>query len=353
MTAGERTRRRRRRGRRGCSIDRVRTRRYPDVEVSLTVNRGEVLGVAGLIGAGRSELAEAICGVVARGVRSRAARRPAAGDSTRRATRSARESAWCPRIDAAGASSRAMTVRENITLPALGSYARLGLVKRAAETGAARRHRRSADRQGALPSKRRSRRSAAETSRRSCSANGWRSRRASSIFDEPTQGVDVGAKAEIHRLIRRLADEGAAVVMISSDIEEIVAESDRVAVMHEGRITGILDRSVVHTGSDHAAGGRLSARTAMTRKELGVLLLLVALCAIVAIASPAVSQRHQPAERRPARRHLWHLQHRRRHRDHHRRHRPVGRIDLRAAGRAAVDDARRVGLAARPWRWRR
>ena len=63
------------------------------------------------------------------------------------------------------------------------------------------------------------------------------------IFDEPTQGVDVGAKAEIHRLIRRLADKGAAVVMISSDIEEIVAQSDRVAVMHDGRITGILDRS--------------------------------------------------------------------------------------------------------------
>jgi ribose transport system ATP-binding protein len=63
------------------------------------------------------------------------------------------------------------------------------------------------------------------------------------IFDEPTQGVDVGAKAEIHRLIRRLADDGAAVVMISSDMEEIVAESDRVAVMHEGRITGILARA--------------------------------------------------------------------------------------------------------------
>jgi ribose transport system ATP-binding protein len=63
------------------------------------------------------------------------------------------------------------------------------------------------------------------------------------IFDEPTQGVDVGAKAEIHRLIRRLADDGAAVVMISSDMDEIVAESDRVAVMHEGRVTGILDGS--------------------------------------------------------------------------------------------------------------
>jgi ribose transport system ATP-binding protein len=62
------------------------------------------------------------------------------------------------------------------------------------------------------------------------------------VFDEPTQGVDVGAKAEIHRLIRRLADDGAAVVLISSDMEEIVAECDRVAVMHDGRVTGVLDR---------------------------------------------------------------------------------------------------------------
>jgi ribose transport system ATP-binding protein len=63
------------------------------------------------------------------------------------------------------------------------------------------------------------------------------------VFDEPTQGVDVRAKAEIHRLIRTLAEEGTAVVMISSDMDEIVAESDRVAVMHDGRITGILPRS--------------------------------------------------------------------------------------------------------------
>ena len=63
------------------------------------------------------------------------------------------------------------------------------------------------------------------------------------VFDEPTQGVDVGAKVEIHRLIRGLAEDGTAVVMISSDMEEVVAESDRVAVMHDGRITGILARA--------------------------------------------------------------------------------------------------------------
>src|SRR5215471_10987753 len=63
------------------------------------------------------------------------------------------------------------------------------------------------------------------------------------LFDEPTRGIDVGAKAEIYQLMRKLAEEGVAVLMISSDMEEILGNSDRVAVMHEGRISGVLDRS--------------------------------------------------------------------------------------------------------------
>jgi inositol transport system ATP-binding protein len=62
------------------------------------------------------------------------------------------------------------------------------------------------------------------------------------ILDEPTRGIDVGAKADIHRLISRLAAEGAAVVMISSEMPEILGMSDRVMVMREGRTAGILDR---------------------------------------------------------------------------------------------------------------
>jgi len=62
------------------------------------------------------------------------------------------------------------------------------------------------------------------------------------IFDEPTRGIDVGAKAEIYKLMRRLADRGVAILMISSDMEEVLGISDRIAVMHEGNITGILDR---------------------------------------------------------------------------------------------------------------
>src|SRR5262249_27350918 len=62
------------------------------------------------------------------------------------------------------------------------------------------------------------------------------------FFDEPTRGIDVGAKAEIYQIMRRLAQEGGAIVMISSDMEEILGNSDRVAVMHDGQITGLLTR---------------------------------------------------------------------------------------------------------------
>jgi ribose transport system ATP-binding protein len=63
------------------------------------------------------------------------------------------------------------------------------------------------------------------------------------ILDEPTRGIDVGAKADIYRLMRALSDSGVAVLMISSDMEEVIGVSDRVAVMHEGHIEGTLDRA--------------------------------------------------------------------------------------------------------------
>ncbi|MGH9846773.1 MAG: ATP-binding cassette domain-containing protein, partial [Blastocatellia bacterium] len=62
------------------------------------------------------------------------------------------------------------------------------------------------------------------------------------IVDEPTRGVDVGAKAEVHQLLRELARQGAAIIAISSDLPEVLAVSDRVLVMREGRITGELER---------------------------------------------------------------------------------------------------------------
>jgi ribose transport system ATP-binding protein len=225
----------------GLQIDGLRTARYPGAEVSLIIRRGEVLGIAGLVGAGRSELAETICGIAP----------PLAGrvtlDGRLLAITSPRDAirrgiCLVPEDRRRHGVIDALSVRENITLPTLASYARAGLVQRRAEAGAARE---TAD---ALTVK------AASIETRVSTLSGgnqqkvvlgkWMALRPQVIvFDEPTQGVDVGAKAEIHQLIRRLADGGAAVMMISSDMEEIVAESDRVAVMHDGRITGVLDRA--------------------------------------------------------------------------------------------------------------
>ena len=62
------------------------------------------------------------------------------------------------------------------------------------------------------------------------------------IFDEPTRGIDVGAKAEIYRLMCELAQQGMAIIMISSELPEILGMSDRIVVMHEGKVSGIVDR---------------------------------------------------------------------------------------------------------------
>jgi ribose transport system ATP-binding protein len=209
--------------------------------VSLTVNRGEVLGVAGLIGAGRSDLAEAICGVATRlAGRVLLDGQPLAIDSPRDAIRAG--ICLVPEDRRGRGLIAGMSVRENITLPALGSYARLGIVKRSAEAKTAN------EVATTLAVKAPSIEATAATlsggNQQKIVLGKWLALRPRvMIFDEPTQGVDVGAKAEIHRLIRRLADEGTAVLMISSDLEEIVAESDRVAVMHDGRITGLLDHA--------------------------------------------------------------------------------------------------------------
>ena len=63
------------------------------------------------------------------------------------------------------------------------------------------------------------------------------------IFDEPTRGIDVGAKAEIYKLMTKLVEEGKSIIMVSSDMEELLGMSDRLVVLHKGRYTGTLERS--------------------------------------------------------------------------------------------------------------
>src|SRR5687767_14125227 len=219
-------------------IERLRTSRYPGAEVSLAVHRGEVLGIAGLIGAGRSELAEAICGIAPRlSGRVLVDGQPLAIGSPRDAIRHG--ICLVPEDRRRSGVVGAMSVRENVTLPALAPYARFGLIARSLEAEAVQRI------TTALAVKASSIEAAVATlsggNQQKVVLARWLALRPRIIvFDEPTQGVDVGAKAEIHRLIRALADEGTAVIMLSSDMEEVVAECDRVAVMHDGRITGTL-----------------------------------------------------------------------------------------------------------------
>ena len=96
------------------------------------------------------------------------------------------------------------------------------------------------------------------------------------ILDEPTQGVDVGAKAEIHRLMSELAARGLAILMISSELPEILGMSDRIAVMHGGTIVGVLDRAgatqeaILERALGHVAEAGSALMIDRYRRELSV-----------------------------------------------------------------------------------
>jgi ribose transport system ATP-binding protein len=134
------------------------------------------------------------------------------------------------------------SVMVNITLPDLKSYATGALVNTAAEA------------KNAKAQKQRLNIKAFDINTEAGTLSGgnqqkivlakWLSMKPKTIiFDEPTRGVDVGAKSEIYALMRELADDGVAVLMISSDMEEVIGVSDRMAVMHEGQISGFLERN--------------------------------------------------------------------------------------------------------------
>lgn len=89
------------------------------------------------------------------------------------------------------------------------------------------------------------------------------------ILDEPTRGIDVGAKAEIYRLIALLASEGMAVIMISSELPEVLGMSDRVMVMHEGELMGTLDRAEATQEKSHATGFRYDGSPLTNKKVTG------------------------------------------------------------------------------------
>jgi ribose transport system ATP-binding protein len=218
-----------------------RTIRYPAQEVSLSIRSGEILGLAGLIGAGRSELAKALFGVDrTRGGSLLLDGQPIAiqspGDAIRRGIY------LVPEDRRNSGLLTAMTLRENITLPDLRRYSAYGWIRRRWESKAAEASCKNLKIKA--PSVEAVAASLSGGNQQKIVLAKWLSLKPRVILlDEPTRGIDVGAKAEIYQLMRNLAADGVAILMISSDMEEILGNSDRVAVMHEGRLTGILQAS--------------------------------------------------------------------------------------------------------------
>ena len=215
--------------------------RYPKQSVSFDAAKGEILGFAGLVGAGRSEIMKVLVGLDERGSSD-----VSLGDESltiNSARDSIRHGIYLVPEDRRGEGLIVgMTVRENITLPDLPSYARAGLIQRDREEKVSKEQVESL--RVKTPTIEALIRNLSGGNQQKVVIGKWLAMGPKVlILDEPTRGIDVGAKAEIYKLMRTLAESGAVILMISSDMEEVLNVSDRVAVMHEGKITGVLDRA--------------------------------------------------------------------------------------------------------------
>ena len=222
-------------------IVRAVTDTYPDRAVSLSVRRGEILGLAGLVGSGRTELARAIFGVDRLcGGAIKLDGEPIRIDTPRAAIEHGIY--LIPEDRKRSGLLLDVSVAQNISLPDLASYLRFWLVNTARETENGHRQRERLKIR--TPDVATSVGSLSGGNQQKVVLAKWLSMRPKVlIFDEPTRGIDVGAKQEIYEMLRRLTDAGVAILMISSDMEEVIGVSDRIAVMHEGAISGFLDRS--------------------------------------------------------------------------------------------------------------
>ena len=220
-------------------------------DVSLTVRAGEIVGLAGLMGAGRTELCRAIFGID----RPTSGRLRVAGQE--RKIRSPRDAV------AAGIAlitedrqktglALGLPIGYNITLANLEAVSRYGFLRQAAE------------RQVESQFIQRLRIKAESGRQRAGSLSGgnqqkvviakWLARQARVfLFDEPTRGIDVGAKAEVFGVLDELARQGAAILMVSSELPEIVQVADRILVMRQGRLTGELPRGSTQEDIMHLA----------------------------------------------------------------------------------------------------
>ena len=209
-------------------------------DVSFSVHAGEVVGIAGLLGAGRTELARAVFGADAYDegrvfVEGRAVRFRRPADAI------ACGIGLLPEDRKAQGLVAGLTVARNVALPHGRRVARFGVLPRGCETAMA----------APIAEELRVKATPTQTVRLLSGGNQqkvvlgkWLAGDVRVfVFDEPTRGIDVGSKVEIYRLMNRLTARGAGIMMISSELPELLGMSDRILVMHRGRIQAELDRT--------------------------------------------------------------------------------------------------------------
>jgi rhamnose transport system ATP-binding protein len=208
-------------------------------DVDLTLRRGEILGLAGLVGAGRTELAQSIFGI----------RHPDSGEifvegeeARIHSPQTAMERGifYVPEERRSQGLILPFSIKNNITLSILDRISRLGFVSRS-ERSIADRFMGELSIRGAEVSAPVNRLSGGNQ-QKVVVAKSLAGEPNVLLLDEPTRGVDVGAKSEIYRLMDDLAKEGKAILLISSELEEVLSMADRVLVMREGRISGEFSR---------------------------------------------------------------------------------------------------------------
>jgi rhamnose transport system ATP-binding protein len=214
-----------------CSLSGVR-------DVNLDLNTGEILGLAGLVGAGRTELARVLFGLT-----------PAdAGEILMNGQRIVLDApqtavahgiAYVPEDRSRHGVILELPVEQNITMAVHQRIFPGGWLKPGVERALAAEHIRALDIRPPAPAIRASALSGGNQQKVSV-ARWLATKPRILILDEPTQGVDVGAKSELHALIRNLAKQGLAVLLISSDLPELLSLSDRIGVMRAGRLVSLL-----------------------------------------------------------------------------------------------------------------
>jgi rhamnose transport system ATP-binding protein len=210
-------------------------------DISFTVRRGEIVALAGLVGAGRTEVARAIFGIDRRTAGSvRVLGKELPPGSPQAAMRAG--VALVPEDRRQQGLVMEMGIDQNVALASLGRLRRFGLIRRSSEralatTWAQRLQLKFGRLKNPVAT-------LSGGNQQKVVLGKWLARTpALLIVDEPTRGIDVGTKAEVHRLIDQLCADGTAVLMISSELPEVLGMADRVLVLHEGRMTAELSRS--------------------------------------------------------------------------------------------------------------